>query len=595
MCGHAGPPDIAWASAARERFMKPSDDGIRIRPGRVRSRGDTSSKRFVSQVLRAAEKAGGVARRVASSPRSSTFGRGRSASLRAARELHARTRHVTVKARVVRHSTRAAPLATHVAYLQRDGVTKDGAPGRVFDAEHDEADGRAFAERSADDRHHFRFIVSPENAAEMTNLQAFTRDLMTTAEQDLDTRLEWVAVEHHNTEHPHVHVLVRGRTDDGSDLVISRDYIREGMRARAQTLVTIELGPRTDLEIRRGLEAQVDADRWTPLDRGLARDAADNDGVVDLRPVAALRPDSPHHARLGRMQKLEQLGLATPAGPAQWTLSPDAETSLRALGDRGDIIKRLHKTMGARSPSDWVIAGERAERPIIGKLVARGLDDELKGTAYAIVDGVDGRAHHLRLPDLDATSDAAPGAIVEMRRFTDAGGRERLALAVRSDLSVDAQATAQGATWLDRRLIAREATALSASGFGGEVRAAVDRRTEYLIGEGLARRQGQRVLFARDLLDTLRQRELMAAGERLAAITGLPARTAKEVEHVAGIYRQRVTLGSGRFAMIDDGLGFSLVPWTPTLDRHLGRQVTGMATASGVDWSFGKKRGLGVG
>jgi type IV secretory pathway VirD2 relaxase len=575
--------------------MKPINDGIRIRPGRVRSRGDASSKRFVSQVLRAAEKAGGAARRVASSSRSSTFGRGRSASLRASRGLHARTRLVTVKARVVRHSTRAAPLATHVAYLQRDGVTKDGAPGRLFDAEQDEADGRAFAERSADDRHHFRFIISPENAAQMSNLQALTRDLMTTAEQDLGTQLEWVAVEHHNTEHPHVHVLVRGRTDDGSDLVISRDYIREGMRARAQALVTIELGPRTDLEIRRGLEVQVDAERWTPLDRGLARTAADNEGIIDLRPDAAVRSNATHHARLGRMQKLERLGLASPAGPAQWTLSPDAESSLRGLGDRGDIIRRLHQTMGARSPSEWIIDGEGAEQPVIGKLVTRGLDDELKGTAYAVVDSVDGRVHHLRLPDLDATSDAAPGAVVEMRRFTDAGGRERVALAVRSDLGVEAQVSAQGATWLDRRLIAREATALSEAGFGGEVLAALDRRTEHLVGEGLARRQGQRILFARDLLDTLRNRELTAAGERLAARTGLPARTAKEGEHLAGVYRQRVTLASGRFAMIDDGLGFSLVPWTPKLDRHLGRQVTGVATASGVDWSFGKKRGLGVG
>ena len=225
--------------------------------------------------------------------------------------------------------------------------------------------------------------------------------------------------------------------------------------------------------------------------------------------------------------------------------------------------------MGARSPSEWVIAGEDVERPVIGKLVARGLDDELNGTAYAIVDGVDGRAHHLRLPDLDATSDAAPGAVVEMRRFTDAGGRERVALAVRSDLGVEAQATAHGATWLDRRLIAREAAGLSEAGFGGEVRGALDRRTEHLVGEGLARRQGQRVLFAHDLLDTLRNRELTATGERLAAITGLPARTAVEGEHVAGIYRQRVTLASGRFAMINDGLGFSLVPWTPTLERHL--------------------------
>ena len=575
--------------------MSASDVEIRIRPGRVRSRGDTSGKRFVSQVLRAAEKAGGASRRGASSSRSSTFGRGRSASLRAARGLNARTRLVTVKARVVRHGTRAAPLAAHIVYLQRDGVTKDGAAGRLFDAEHDEANGRTFAERCVDDRHHFRFIVSPEEAADMADLKAFTRDLMANAAQDLGTRLDWVAVEHHNTEHPHVHVLVRGQADDGTDLVISRDYIREGMRSRAQALVTMELGPRTDQEISRGLQLQIDAERWTPLDQGLARRAADNEGIVDLRPDAAVRPDAAHHARLGRMQKLERLRLAIPAGPAQWTLSPEAESSLRALGERGDIIKRLHRTMGERSPSEWVVAGEAADRPVIGKFVARGLDDELKGTAYAIVDGVDGRAHHLRLPDLDATTDAAPGAVVELRRFTAADGRERVALAVRSDLGVEEQATAQGATWLDRRLIAREAEPLSKNGYGADVRAALERRTDHLVSEGLARRQSQRVIFARDLLDTLRQRELGKAGERLAAETGLPARTATEGEHVTGIYRQRITLASGRFAMIDDGLGFSLVPWTPTLDRHLGRQVAGVATVGGVDWSFGRKRGIGMG
>ena len=340
-------------------------------------------------------------------------------------------------------------------------------PGKLFDAERRwPRIGRDFAERCADDRHHFRFIVSPEDATEMAELRAFTRDLMANAERDLGTRVEWVAVEHHNTEHPHVHVLVRGRADDGADLVISRDYIREGMRARAQALVTLELGPRTEVEIRRELQSQIDAERWMPLDRDLARRAEAGEGVVDLRADAAIRPDASHHARLGRMQTLERLGLATPTGPARWTLDADAEGALRALGERGDIIKRLHRAMGERSPSEWSLSGE-AGHPVIGKLVARGLDDELTGTAYSIVDGVDGRVHHLRLPDLDATSDAPPGGIVELRRFTDAGGRERVALAVRSDLSVEAQATASGATWLDRRLIAREPTAFAETGFGG--------------------------------------------------------------------------------------------------------------------------------
>ena len=174
------------------------------------------------------------------------------------------------------------------------------------------------------------------------------------------------------------------------------------------------------------------------------------------------------------------------------------------------------------------------------------------------------------------------------------GGRRRLSLATRSDFPLEEQVTASGATWLDRQLLARE-PATSGNAFGAEVREAMDRRVDHLVEEGLARRQGQRVIFARDLLNTLRQRELDEASARLAAETGLVHRPSAEGEHVAGIYRQRVTLSSGRFAMIDDGLGFQLVPWRPALERHLGRQVAGAMSPGGtVDWSFGPKRGLSV-
>ncbi len=91
----------------------------------------------------------------------------------------------------------------------------------------------------------FRFIVSPEDAAALDDLRATTRELMAQAEKDLGTRLDWVAVDHWNTEHPHVHVLVRGVDDQGRDLIIDRDYIGQGMRQRAEALVALELGPRT--------------------------------------------------------------------------------------------------------------------------------------------------------------------------------------------------------------------------------------------------------------------------------------------------------------------------------------------------------------
>ena len=499
----------------------------------------------------------------------------------------------------MRHTARSAPLAAHLGYLRREGVTRDGEKARLFGPETDDADPKAFAERCQDDRHHFRFIVSPEDAVEMSDLKTFTRELMGQMEKDLGTRLDWVGVDHWNTEHPHVHVIVRGRADDGQDLVISRDYIKEGMRARAQDLITQELGPRTDHEIRRTLERQIDTERWTQLDRQLTRDGY-RTGVVDLAPHPDHQPDEFHALKVGRLRKLESLGLADQIGPGQWVMAENAEAALRELGERGDIIKRIHRGLMERgierSAAAYVLAGESLDDPVIGRLVDRGLDDELKGTAYAVVDGVDGRTHHVKLPDLDAAADSAPGSIVELRKFDDAQGRRRVALAVRSDLSLDRQITATGATWLDRQAIAREPVALGGGGFGAEVREAMNARAEHLIEQGLAERQGSRsVIFARNLIDTLRRREVDALGEKLAVETGRPFSRSATGEYVAGTYRQRFALASGRFAMIDDGLGFQLVPWSPSLEKQLGRHVSGVARGDGgIDWGFGRKRGLGL-
>jgi type IV secretory pathway VirD2 relaxase len=576
------------------------DREFRVRPGRIRSTRAQQARPFIAQALAAAKKAGGgVSRsgRVVSGNRS-RFGRGQRASIQANRFITSRTRGAVVKARVVRHSARSAPLGTHLDYLRRDGVTRDGEKARLFGPETENADARTFAERCEGDRHHFRFIISPDDAPEMADLKQFTRDLVGQMEKDLGSKLDWVAVDHWNTEHPHVHLIVRGVRDDGQDLVISRDYIKEGMRDRARDLITQELGLRTDLDIRRTLESQIEVDRWTQLDRQLVRDA-DKSGIIDLAPHADRQPDEFHALKVGRLRTLEIRGVALQVGHSQWFIKPEAETVLRELGERGDIIKRMHRALTERGiergSANYVLAGESLDVPVIGRLVARGLDDELKGTAYAVVDGVDGRTHHIKLPHFDAVGDSRPGSIVELRAYEDARSERRVALAVRADLDIQTQVKATGATWLDRQAVAREQVALSEGGFGAEVREAMDQRAERLIDEGLAERQGSRVVFARRLLNTLRDRELNALGEKLAAETGLPFNRAGNGEYVAGAYSQRFTLSSGRFAMIDDGLGFQLVPWSPSLDKQLGRHVSGVARDDGgVDWDFGRKRGLGL-
>jgi uncharacterized protein DUF3363 len=298
---------------------------------------------------------------------------------------------------------------------------------------------------------------------------------------------------------------------------------------------------------------------------------------------------------VGRMQRLERLGLAEPLGSARWRLSENAEPTMRALGGRNDIIRRIHRGLAdqgiERSVADFALEEGDGTDPIIGRLVARGLDDELQGTAYAVIDGVDGRAHHVRLADLEATSDAAPGSIVELRRFKDAAGRERVALAVRSDVPIDAQVHAGGATWLDRQLVGRGPAPLSSGGFGREVRDAMKARIDHLVGHGLARRQGQRVIFARGLLDTLRRRGLEEAAARVSESAGQVYHPATEGDPVAGTYRRRLDLASGRFAMIDGGLGFTLVPWTPLLERDLGRHVSGIVRDNRIQCSLVRRRG----
>lgn len=585
--------------------MSDRDNDLRIRPGRIRNKGTSARKArsFVGQVMGAARKAGHTGYTFTGSKgrgRGSQFGRGRFAG--ATRGLARTQRRVVVKARVVSHRGtrfRSAPLTKHIAYLKREGVTRDGREADMFSADANSVDDRAFAERCEEDRHHFRFIVSPEDSDRLEDLRAFTRDLMNEAERDLGTKLDWIGVDHWNTDNPHVHVLVRGRADDGKDLVIARDYISQGLRGRAEQLVELELGPRTEQEIAAGLQAEVTAERWTGLDRALQGLADDGAGVADLRPGSP-EPRDPELRKLliGRAQTLERFGLADRIAPAVWSLKPGAEQTMRELSMRGDIIKTMHRAMAdgpQRAHTDFAIE-DTPGVPVLGRLVARGLHDELSGEAYAVIDAVDGRVHHLRFPDLDATGDTPEGGIVETRIWrSDDGGRQRMALVGRSDLNLEAQIGANGATWLDRLQLAKDRAPLSMGGFGANVRDALDKRAEHLVAEGLATRNGRRITFARNLLQTLRERELDAAAARFEAETGLPRRQSAEGERIAGTYRQRLDLASGRFAMVDDGLGFELVPWKPQLERHLSQTVAGtMTPGGGIDWSLGRKRGLSL-
>jgi diguanylate cyclase (GGDEF)-like protein len=248
-------------------------------------------------------------------------------------------------------------------------------------------------------------------------LMQIARDLMTKLEGDLGTKLDWVAVNHFNTGHPHVHVIINGRDELGEDLVINGDYIAHGIRERASELVTLELGPVTEIEQRRKLAAEIDQDRFTRIDRALIAEAGD--GLVDLRHAPAdPRGISDRALRLARLGKLERMGLASEPAPGRWQLSEKLEPTLRELGERGDIIKTMHKALGAdglqRDPASFWIHDGAPSAPIVGRVIDKHLSDELGENLTLIIDGVDGRTHHVPGIDPAGVEDISIGSIVEV-------------------------------------------------------------------------------------------------------------------------------------------------------------------------------------
>jgi type IV secretory pathway VirD2 relaxase len=396
-----------------------SDGDFTPKLGRIRSLGSKRGRKYLHQVLRAISSAGGRRGLKKRSFTGSRIGRGAGVGrVLAARDKYAafRQRRVIIKSRIVRTRGKGLRAAqVHLRYIQRDGVTREGAPGELYTATSDEADAKAFVDRSQNDRHQFRFIVSPEDGAAYDDLKLFIRRFMDQMEKDLATKLDWVAVDHFNTGHPHTHIVLRGADDQGKDLIIARDYMSQGMRERASEIVSLDLGPRSDLEIERRQREEIDQDRFTTIDRRLLREV-DSDGVVSS-PSAGLTTHE-QTIRAGRLQKLGRMGLAEEVAPGVWRLDQGLEKTLRDLAMRGDIIKTMHRELSsqglARSSGDYVIYDPKAPptRPLVGQVVARGLSDEINDRHYLIVDGADGYSHYVDI-GLGSEMDPTPlGSIV---------------------------------------------------------------------------------------------------------------------------------------------------------------------------------------
>lgn len=394
---------------------------IRLSKGRE-GRNSPGSEQLISKIKSATKKAARSGRTTGA--KTHRAGRGAGVRMRPG----SRQQRVTVKARVVASGRKggAAAMQRHLDYIQRHGVDKDGGPARPFDAHQalDREQTVAFAERSSGDRHSFRFIVSPERGGDL-DLERYTRDLMAQMEHDLGTRLDWMAVAHHDTDNPHVHIVVRGVDERGGDLVISRDYISNGMRERARELATRELGLRSDMDIYRAAAREVAQERFTGLDAALLREQARSvDGRVHAGPVPA-DPfvKAQRELKLKRLAYLRDHGLATEYEGGRWQVSERAPETLRAMAQERRVSGALKPHLDAEQSRQGRLQDKDSllrDGPVHGIVLDRGLADQLSGTEYVVIGGFDGRVHYASLSvhsERHLDSSARVGDTVTLRAY----------------------------------------------------------------------------------------------------------------------------------------------------------------------------------
>lgn len=343
-------------------------------------------------------------------------------------------------------------------------------------------------------------------------------------------------------------------------------------------------------------------------------------------------------------------------------------TTLDAIGQRADALETVRRALNGQRRE--CVIDEGLTFPINGRIAGKGLVDELHDRGYLVIDGIDGRAHYLKVPvgtnlaelpvhgiveatppgqerpvdrhiatiardglyrtadhvvqlkqahdsDPQATVDAhvrrlealrrsgiverivdgvwkVPPDLLRKARTHDTQKYSGPVVELRSHLSVDQQVLAIGATWLDKRLVG-DGSDLAGQGFGVQVRDAMRDRVDFLVEHGLAERRGDQPLrLARSLLSTLRDMELAAAGNVIQQQTGLVHRALRDGDHTSGVYRRSVQLASGRFALLDDGLGFTLVPWRPVIEQRVGQRMSAVVRGSSVTWHVGRQRGMSM-
>ena len=575
-------------------------------------------------------------------------------------------RRVMIKARVHRLSaSRVGTQRAHISYLERDGAGKDKEPAEFYNDVSEGLDGQDWLQEHADERHHFRFIVSPEDGEKLQELKPFTRDLVSQMELDLETKLDWIAVDHYNTEHPHTHIVMSGKRDDGKDLVISKDYLSHGMRERGSAFLTRELGLQTEAELTAKLERETALRKVTRMDRILMREMDRNGGIN----LDNLRRNRPHYQK--RLQTLRSMGLARNHYGGVWSVDDRLDVTLSALEKSDTIAVRIEGAVRGAG-LDRISAHEQGpfnyNNAVHGRLLKVGYDDELMDRRYAIIDGLDGRVHHfdlgtyypkdLKPGDMLEVKPRSPGALGMDQTIADVAAQNRgiysLANHKQSDPKVsakhlamignrvaaleraglvqrlhgeaysigqdfidhvdkhfakaakrspnivrnlegrafEAQVRAFGETWLDQQLAGQAVEPIGGAGLGGDVRSAMEERMKRHFQRGIVSDRDAKELNDNHL-KFLQKEGMLHASLDITKETGLSYRAIQPGDRIEGTFKRIHQTEHAKFAVIDRGREFSLVPWKRGLERMRDRHIeVTMSRSRDIAWTLGRTRGL---
>jgi type IV secretory pathway VirD2 relaxase len=345
-----------------------------------------------------------------------------------------------VRVTYTKNSTRGQWRA-HGRYVARESATNEGDPRAVgFNATGESIDIAARLEgwQKANDERFWKLIVSPE-FGDRVDLKRLTRDLISQMETDLGTRLEWVAAAHFNTEHPHVHIALRGVGAEGRPLRLSRDFVREGIRHITEDLCTRQLGYRTEFDAADAQRREVHQYRYTSLDRIIQRDA---DKAEDAEaPFFTVNKD-PSRAGLGpstslierrtaeRLMVLESIGMAESAGPRTWRVRRDFVNVLRAMQRAADRQRTLtaHGALISDERLQMTVLDLRRLTTLEGRILVHG-EEESSGRSYLMLEGTDARIHYVYYtPEIEAArnrGDLRTNSFIQLRK-SSAEGRPAL-------------------------------------------------------------------------------------------------------------------------------------------------------------------------